>query len=78
MMNRSQTLSNLAINELNPRPYCLDFEPFRPINTSLYLCDNKFHTEALSELLQAAGPRCHVALSHQLNPRKLEAAVAVV
>lgn len=28
------------------------FEPFRPINTSLYLCDNKFHTEALSELLQ--------------------------
>ena len=28
------------------------FEPFRPINTSLYLCDNKFHTEALAELLQ--------------------------
>ena len=22
-----------------------DFEPFKPINTSLYLCDNKFHTE---------------------------------
>merc|ERR1711953_1662045 len=20
-----------------------DFEPFKPINTSLYLCDNKFH-----------------------------------
>lgn len=30
----------------------LDFEPFKPINTSLYLCDNKFHTEALDELLQ--------------------------
>lgn len=30
----------------------IDFEPFRPINTSLYLCDNRFHTEALSELLQ--------------------------
>merc|ERR1711990_1075974 len=29
----------------------IDFEPFRPINTSLYLCDNKFHTEALSDLL---------------------------
>ena len=29
----------------------IDFEPFRPINTSLYLCDNKFHTEDLSELL---------------------------
>ncbi len=22
-----------------------DFEPFKKINTSLYLCDNKFHTE---------------------------------
>lgn len=31
----------------------MDFEPFKPINTSLYLCDNKFHTEALSELLEA-------------------------
>eukprot|EP00428_Durinskia_dybowskii_P063794 CAMPEP_0170374160 /NCGR_PEP_ID=MMETSP0117_2-20130122/10453_1 /TAXON_ID=400756 /ORGANISM="Durinskia baltica, Strain CSIRO CS-38" /LENGTH=452 /DNA_ID=CAMNT_0010629097 /DNA_START=122 /DNA_END=1480 /DNA_ORIENTATION=+ len=30
----------------------IDFEPFRPINTSLYLCDNKFHTEALNELLE--------------------------
>merc|ERR1719322_1867844 len=33
--------------------YCgtIDFEPFKPINTSLYLCDNKFHTEALTALL---------------------------
>jgi len=30
----------------------IDFEPFKPINTSLYLCDNKFHTEALGGLLQ--------------------------
>lgn len=30
----------------------IDFEPFKPINTSLYLCDNKFHTEALSALLE--------------------------
>ena len=30
-----------------------DIEPYKPINTSLYLCDNKFHTEALSELLEA-------------------------
>ena len=29
----------------------IDFEPFKPINTSLYLCDNKFHTEDLNELL---------------------------
>lgn len=31
----------------------IDIEPFKPINTSLYLCDNKFHTEALSELLES-------------------------
>eukprot|EP01137_Pigoraptor_chileana_P025875 Opistho-2@96022 len=30
----------------------IDFEPFKPINTSLYLCDNKFHTEALNDLLE--------------------------
>jgi len=29
----------------------IDFEPFKPINTSLYLCDNKFHTEDLQSLL---------------------------
>lgn len=29
----------------------IDIEPFRPINTTLYMCDNKFHTEALSQLL---------------------------
>eukprot|EP01085_Mycamoeba_gemmipara_P001278 Mycagemm_TRINITY_DN10316_c1_g4::TRINITY_DN10316_c1_g4_i1::g.1278::m.1278 type:complete len:454 gc:universal TRINITY_DN10316_c1_g4_i1:1632-271(-) len=31
----------------------IDFEPFKPINTSLYLCDNKFHTEPLGELLES-------------------------
>lgn len=30
----------------------IDFEPFRPINTSLYMCDNRFHVEGLSELTQ--------------------------
>ena len=29
----------------------IDFEPFKPINTKLYLCDCRFHTEALHELL---------------------------
>ncbi|KAL6211788.1 hypothetical protein ACLB2K_017011 [Fragaria x ananassa] len=28
-------------------------EPFKPINASLYLCDNNFHIEALSELLES-------------------------
>lgn len=31
----------------------IDFEPFKPINTSLYMCDNKFHVEALAELLES-------------------------
>lgn len=32
----------------------IDFEPFKPINTSLYLCDNKFHTE-VGRLLLSTG-----------------------
>lgn len=35
-----------------PKKVNIDFEPYKPINTSLYLCDNKFHTEALDELLR--------------------------
>lgn len=31
----------------------IDFEPHKPINTSLYLCDNRFHTEPLQDLLQS-------------------------
>ena len=27
------------------------FEPYKPINTKLYLCDKRFHTEPLAELL---------------------------
>merc|ERR1719310_1947953 len=30
----------------------IDFEPFKPINTSMYLCDSRFHTENLSELME--------------------------
>jgi len=31
---------------------CVDFEPFKPIGTTMYLCDNKFHCEDLQELLE--------------------------
>jgi len=31
----------------------IDFEPFKPINTTMYLCDNKFHTEDLATLLES-------------------------
>eukprot|EP00762_Andalucia_godoyi_P006554 ANDGO_05023.mRNA.1 Eukaryotic peptide chain release factor subunit 1 len=35
------------------RKVTIDIEPFKPVNTSLYLCDNRFHTEPLSELLES-------------------------
>lgn len=43
----------IITSEGKERKLNIDFEPFKPINTSLYLCDNKFHTEALSELLES-------------------------
>jgi peptide chain release factor subunit 1 len=34
----------------------IDFEPFKPINTSLYLCDNKFHTQVSTSARSAVHP----------------------
>ena len=54
----------------------IDFEPFKPINTSLYLCDNKFHTEALAvRAPDSARPRhlfaptARTAIARALRPR---------
>lgn len=45
----------------------IDFEPFKPINTSLYLCDNKFHTEVL--LKSPPPPLFHLSpYSYSLTP----------
>jgi peptide chain release factor subunit 1 len=44
---------DIVTDEGKEKKLNIDFEPFKPINTKLYLCDNKFHTEALSELLEA-------------------------
>lgn len=43
----------VVTEEGKERKVNIAIEPFKPINTSLYLCDNKFHTEALSELLES-------------------------
>merc|ERR1711934_951619 len=43
----------IITDENKEKKVTIDFEPFKPINTSLYLCDNKFHTEALQSLLQS-------------------------
>ena len=43
--------TSMISDEGKEKKVTIDFEPFKPINTSLYLCDNKFHREALSDLL---------------------------
>lgn len=43
----------IVTDEGKEKKVTFDFEPFRPINASLYLCDNKFHTESLNELLES-------------------------
>jgi peptide chain release factor subunit 1 len=43
----------IVTDEGKEKKVTFDFEPFRPINASLYLRDNKFHTEALNELLES-------------------------
>ena len=35
------------------RKVTIDYEPFRAINTSLYMCDSRFHTEDLNYLLES-------------------------
>lgn len=42
----------IITDENKEKKVTIDFEPFKPINTSLYLCDNKFHTEPLRDLLE--------------------------
>ncbi|KAF8229539.1 peptide chain release factor eRF/aRF subunit 1 [Tricholoma matsutake] len=46
-------VGTILTDEGKEKKVSFDFEPHKPINTSLYLCDNKFHTEALSELLES-------------------------
>lgn len=31
----------------------MDMEPFKPVSRTMYMCDNKFHTEALAEMLES-------------------------
>ncbi len=38
-------------DESKDRKLLIVMEPFKPLNTSMYMCDNKFHTSILSELL---------------------------
>ncbi|GHJ86842.1 hypothetical protein NliqN6_3244 [Naganishia liquefaciens] len=46
-------VGTILTDEGKEKKVSFDFEPHKPINTSLYLCDNKFHTEVLQELLES-------------------------
>merc|ERR1719384_1271645 len=43
----------MITDEGKEKKVTIDFEPFRPINTTMYLCDNKFHCEDLAQLLES-------------------------
>ena len=46
----------------------MDIEPFKPVSRTLYMCDNKFHTDALSEvptlLPTLTGPALSCCIPH--------------
>lgn len=46
-------VGTILTDEGKEKKVSFDFEPHKPINTSLYLCDNKFHTEDLQALLES-------------------------
>ena len=47
-----------VIDENNKeRKIFLDFEPLKPISTSLYMCDNRFHTKMLADTLDVDGKK---------------------
>jgi len=42
----------------------IDFEPFKPINTSLYLCDNKVRFHVLSQTYQYSYTKHNFYMKH--------------
>ncbi|KAK0434045.1 translation release factor [Desarmillaria tabescens] len=46
-------VGTILTDEGKEKKVSFDFEPHKLVDTSLYLYDNKFHTEALSELLKS-------------------------
>ena len=42
----------IVTKEGKTKKLSIHFEPFKPINKKLYLCDNKFHVEPLTKLLE--------------------------
>ncbi len=49
-------VGTVSDDEGKDKKLSIHFEPFKPINTSLYLCDNKFHTEVTKFKLFSSHP----------------------
>ncbi|KAH3762835.1 eukaryotic peptide chain release factor subunit 1 [Pelomyxa schiedti] len=45
---------NVVTDQTKERQLTIDFEPFKPIHRFMYLCDSRFHTEPLKELLECS------------------------
>ena len=43
----------IMTEEGKEKKVAIDFEPFKPVNTSVYMCDSRFHTEHLNYLLES-------------------------
>lgn len=44
----------ILMDDNKEKKVTIDLEPFKPINRSLYICDNRFHTEPLQYLLESS------------------------
>ncbi|KAJ3126737.1 Electron transfer flavoprotein alpha-subunit [Nowakowskiella sp. JEL0407] len=43
---------SIVTDDGKEKKFTIDFEPFKPINRSVYMRDNRFHTEALQSVLE--------------------------
>lgn len=46
-------VGTVLTDENKEKKITIDFEPHKPLARFIYLCDNKFHTDSLSELLES-------------------------
>ena len=46
-------VGTIMTDEGKEKKVSIDFEPFKPVNNFLYLCDSRFHTEDLKYLLES-------------------------
>ena len=60
----------VVTDEGKEKKVTIDIEPMKPINHSLYMCDNKFHVEPLIQLLEDDSKFGFVVMDGQYINRK--------